>query len=103
MKTSASSVRSDRAENKKTSSYADLAPATELKVLYYLDKLEKAKKPTHGPAIARASDGAISVASIYKLLDRLAARGLVERAEVDVSLGDITVKRVQYRTIRSTH
>ena len=74
------------------------APATEQKVLEALQILETQQKPTHGPAIARATGGVVSVQAVYSLLDRLAARGLVGREEVEVPLGDILVKRVNYHS-----
>ena len=72
------------------------APAAEQKVLTALRKLEEEAKPTHGPAIARATNGTVSVQAVYTLLDRLVSRGLVERKDVEVALADITVKRVVY-------
>jgi hypothetical protein len=84
-----------------TSTVAEVkVPATELKVLAFLRAQELAGKPTHGPAIARASNGAISVASIYKLLDRLCARGLVTRNTETIQVDELDAgfKRVSYRS-----
>ncbi|NUZ09062.1 hypothetical protein [Piscinibacter koreensis] len=102
MKDSTFSAFAEENVTKKVSKNKNV-PATEQNVLLLLKQLEQEGKPTHGPAIARASNGTITVSSIYKLLDRLATRGLVARAEVDVALGDITVKRVHYQTISSNH
>lgn len=68
-------------------------PDAEVKVLSVLQKLGEA----HAPAIARASNGSISVAAIYKLLGRLENRGLVSKKVEHVPVGDITARRVFYR------
>ena len=76
-------------------------PATEAKVLAILKAQERAGRPTHGPAIARASDGAISVAAVYTLLDRLSSRGLVTRKTETIRVDELDVgfKRVTYRSV----
>lgn len=68
-------------------------PDAEVKVLSVLQQLGEA----HAPAIARASNGSISVAAIYKLLGRLEDRGLVSKKVEHVPVGDITARRVFYR------
>ena len=67
-------------------------PDAELRVLQILQALGEA----HAPAVARASNGTISVAAIYELLGRLENRGLVLKREELVPIGDITARRVFY-------
>lgn len=62
-----------------------------------LELLHKHKSELHGPAIARASSGAISVGSVYKLLKRLEERELVKKREGEFTVADLAVKRVLYQ------
>ena len=68
-------------------------PDSEYEVLCVLNRIGE----SHAPAIARASNGSISVAGVYTLLGRLEARGLVQKRREDVPAGDISVKRVLYK------
>jgi len=69
-------------------------PDTEFLVLLVLSDLDI---EAHAPAIARASNGSVSVAAVYTLLSRLEKRGLVEKREEYVEIGDLTAKRVLYK------
>ncbi|TFW30304.1 helix-turn-helix transcriptional regulator [Massilia horti] len=75
-------------------------PDAEFEVLTVLASL---KKEVHGPAISRASNGSISVAAIYQLLSRLEKRGLVQKREEYVEVGDITAKRVLYKVYETVN
>ena len=68
-------------------------PSSEKKILRILAELGG---EAHAPAIARASDGAVSVAAIYSLLQRLERRGFVQRREVFILVGDIQARRIFY-------
>lgn len=57
----------------------------------------------HAPAIARASNDEISIDSIYNLLKRLFKRGLVEKQEALVEVGDLKIKRVLYHVKANVH
>jgi len=75
-------------------------PRSEQNVLNLLERMGE----THAPALARASNGSVSVAAIYSLLQRLESRGLVERREVLIPMNDITARRVFYKIkARSSH
>jgi DNA-binding MarR family transcriptional regulator len=71
----------------------DPAPPSEMSVLAIIMKMGEA----HAPAIARASNGKVTVSAIYSLLNRLERRGLVEKREVYIEVGDISARRVVYR------
>jgi hypothetical protein len=73
-------------------------PNSQFEVVRVLTNL---RKEAHAPAIARASEGAISVAAVYKLLGRLVESGVVLKREKDIPIGDITARRVFYRVHNS--
>lgn len=87
-------------ETRDTGSTAGSAtvPRTEKLVLDALKAQQRDGKPTHGPAIARATGGKVSVSAIYVLLDRLCKRGLVSRRDEVVQPDgfDVGFKRVSY-------
>lgn len=72
-------------------------PEAEYRVLRILANLGEA----HGPGIARASNGSVSVAAVYKLLSRLEQRGLVQKREEHIPIGDITARRMFYKVHRA--
>lgn len=69
-------------------------PDTEYRILQILDEH---RAGLHAPAIARASQGDITVKVVYTLLKRLLARGLVQRRDEFAQVDDIEVKRVYYQ------
>lgn len=68
-------------------------PESELKVLAILNKLGEAI----APAIVRASENTVSLASVYKLLDRIVERGIITRRTENFNIGGIETKRVFYK------
>lgn len=73
---------------------ATKVPDAEYEVLTVLVSMGE---EAHGPAIARASKGAVPVGSVYKLLSRLEERGIVACREAPIPVGDIHARRVLYR------
>lgn len=81
----------------KSAKSAPAAPPSEQAVLDILVKMGEA----HAPAIVRASGGSLSLAAIYSLLNRLERKGLVEKRELYIRIGDIDARRVLYKATES--
>ena len=73
-----------------------MLPVTEFMVFALLCELVKRHATVHGPAIAKASNGELSVATVYGSLNRLAAKGVVTSREDFFDIGSSTVRRVSW-------
>lgn len=74
---------------------ASSLPATEATVYNVLLK----KGELHAPAISRASNGTVSIASVYVILSRLEKKGMVSKREQFIEIDDTKVRRVYYQVI----
>lgn len=69
-------------------------PLTEYLVFATLADLHAEHGPVHGPAIARASNGELTVATVYGSLERLRKKGVVDSNEELFEIGPSKVRRV---------
>ncbi len=70
-----------------------ILPASEAYIIKILARLGMA----HGPAIARASDGMVSLNSVYNTLGRLEEKKIVNKRIGFAPAGDIKLKRAFYQ------
>jgi hypothetical protein len=69
-------------------------PDAEFRVL---EILSASSSGMTGPSIARASNGDITINSVYTLLKRMVVRGVAVRFEIAVQIMDVEEKRICYK------
>jgi DNA-binding PadR family transcriptional regulator len=69
-------------------------PITEFLVLFTLTNLHRTQGAVHAPAIARASNGELSIATVYGSLNRLEKKGVVAKKDEIFDLGSSVVRRI---------